>query len=212
MKRWIKELFFDLQEPGINIWSIPIISMFFVLGSYLLQGMLGNSNTVTLSVLELLIPFMGGYASIMIMQGLLDTEGCEILYTYDRSYMYWGVYRQFRLFAVQVVHTALVCISIAAIMRVSFLPLLCLTLVQSFAVMAISFLGVSISRRVSVGLIILISFVGVQITLGREISFLNWLFVLSGRLPEYEILVGIYFRSIIISIFGWIIGQVWIHP
>ena len=126
MKRWLRELSFDLREPGIKIWIIPLISSFFVIGSWLIQSLLGVDNTVTLSVMEIMIPFVGRYASIMIMQGLLDTEGCEILYTYDRPYLYWGLLRQFRLLMVQIGHTILVCGCIAVIMGESFVTLLVL--------------------------------------------------------------------------------------
>lgn len=212
MKRWLRELFFDLREPGINIWIIPIVSVCFVICSLLLQSHLGVNNTVTLSVMEIMIPFMGGYASIMIMQGLLDTEGCEILYTYNRSYLYWGILRQIRLFSVQIVHIILVCGSIAVIMEESFVPLLVLTVVQSFAVMSVSFFGMALTKKVSVALIILIAFVGVQITLGREISFINLIFILTGSVPDDSMLMGVCVRSIFIGIFGGAIGQLWIRP
>lgn len=212
MKRWFRELSFDLREPGINIWSMPIFSAFFIVGSILIQSELGVNNTVTLSVMEIMIPFMGGYASIMIMQGLLDTEGCEILYTYDRSYLYWGILRQLRLFLVQIVHSATVCGCIAVIMKESFVMLLILTIVQSFAVMSISFFGMAISKKVSVAIIILIAFVGIQITLGREMSFVNWIYVLSGSVPDNGMLISICVRSIFIGIFGFVIGQMWIRP
>lgn len=212
MKRWTKELLFDLREPGINIWILPIISVIFVAGSSLLQMVLGNNNTMTLAALEICIPAMGGYASVMIMQGLLDTDGGEILYTYPRSYLYWGILRQSRLFVVQTVHVAVVCGCLSQIMQISFLEVFGLTLFQSFAVMAVSFFGVSASRKVSIGLIALIAFVGIQITLGRELNLLNWIFVLSGRMPSQAILAGICVKSICIGIFGWSVGQMWIHP
>ena len=147
MKRWLRELSFDLREPEIKIWIIPLISSFFVIGSWLIQSLLGVNNTVTLSVMEIMIPFVGRYASIMIMQGLLDTEWCEILYTYDRPYLYWGLLRQFRLLMVQIVHTILVCGCIAVIMGESFVTLLVLTIAQSFAVIPISFFGMAISKK-----------------------------------------------------------------
>ena len=192
-KRWLRELFFDLREPGINIWIIPIVSVCFVICSLLLQSHLGVNNTVTLSVMEIMIPFMGGYASIMIMQGLLDTEGCEILYTYNRSYLYWGILRQIRLFSVQIVHIILVCGSIAVIMEESFVPLLVLTVVQSFAVMSVSFFGMALTKKVSVALI-------------------NLIFIVTGSVPDDSMLMGVCVRSIFIGIFGGSIGQLWIRP
>lgn len=212
MRRWTKELLFDLREPGINILILPIISAVFVVGTCLLQAELGNNNTMTLAMLEIVIPFMGGYASIMIMQGLLDTEGCEILFTYPRSYLYWGILRESRLFVVQAIHVAIISRCLSEIMQISFWEIFALTLFQSFAVMGISFFGVSISRKVSIGLIVLIAFVGIQITIGRELNLLNWIFVLSGRIPSYAVMTGICVRSVCIGAFGWIVGQMWIHP
>lgn len=212
MKRWLKELVFDLREPGINIWILPIISIIFIVGSCLLQEKLGNNNTMTLAMLEIIIPLIGGYASIMIMQGLLDTEGCEMLFTYPRSYLYWGILRQTRLFGVQAIHVATVCGFLSKIMQIPFLEIFALTLFQSFVIMAISFFGVSISRKVSIGLIVLIAFIGIQITLGRELNLLNWIFVLSGRIPSHAILTGICLRSLFIGTFGWWLGQMWIRP
>ena len=133
MRRWTKELLFDLREPGINIWILPIISAVFVVGTCLLQVELGNNNTMTLAMLEIVIPFMGGYASIMIMQGLLDTEGCEILFTYPRSYLYWGILRESRLFVVQAIHVAIISRCLSEIMQISFWEIFALTLFQSFA-------------------------------------------------------------------------------
>ena len=78
--------------------------------------------------------------------------------------------------------------------------------------MSISFLGMAISKKVSIALIILIAFVGVQITLGREMNFVNWIFVLSGSVPEYGMLISICIRSLFIGTFGWMIEQMWIRP
>lgn len=212
MKRWMKELLFDLREPGVNIWILPILSAIFVAASWPLQAELGNNNTMTLATLEIAIPFMGGYASIMLMQGVLDTEGCEILYTYPRSYLYWGIFRQVRLFLIHTIHVAVVCGCVSKIMTLSFAEIAVLTIFQSFAVMGISFVGVSISKKVSIGLIVLIAFVGVQITLGREINALNWIFVLTGGIPDSVGLIGICVKATCIGAFGWTIGQMWIHP
>lgn len=212
MKRCFKELFLDLKEPGINIWMIPFVSIGFVVCSYYLQNEFKENNTVTLALLEVLIPFLGGYASIMIMQSVLDTEGCEILFSYPRSALYWGIIRQLRLFVIYSLFSSLICKCIAAIMCIPFFSLCVLTLAQSFTVMAIGFLGVCASRKVSIGLITLIAFVGIQIMLGREIAPLNWIYVLSGRFPENSAIVSICIRSVLIGIFGWITGQLWIHP
>lgn len=211
MKRYCRELFLDLKEPGINIWMIPFVSIGFVICSYYLQSRLGANNTITLALLEVLLPFLGGYASIMIMQSVVDTEGCEILFSYPRSFLYWGAIRQLRLYIIYSLFSALICKCIAMIMYIPFSSLYILTLAQSFSVMSIGFLGVSMSRKVSIGLVTLIAFVGIQIMLGREITPLNWIFVLSGSLPDNSIIVSICIRSLLIGIFGCITGQLWLH-
>ena len=85
MKRILRELRHDLREPGLNITALPVVSILFLLLSCVVQAQLQQNNTVTLGLLEVLIPFLGGYASLMLMQGLLDTEGGDILFTYPRS-------------------------------------------------------------------------------------------------------------------------------
>lgn len=212
MKRFCKELVLDLKEPGINIWMIPIVSIVFLISTDYLQNRLGINNLITLSLLEILLPFLGGYASIMIMQSIVDTDGCEILFTYPRSLIYWGIFRQIRLYIIFSLLTALICMRISMIMFVPFLRLYVLTLAQSFSVMSIGFLGVSMSRKVSIGLVALIAFVGIQILLGREIASLNWIYVLSGRLPENGVIIDICIRSLLIGFFCWITGQFWVHP
>ena len=212
MKRIARELWYDLREPGINIWMLPAISAAFVLLSWYTQRLLGDNNTVTPAMLETLIPFLGGYGSLMLMQGLLDTEGGEIQFSYPRSNLYWGLIRQFRFFLVYAALTAAVCGGVAAIMDASFGPLFLLTLFQSFALMAVAFLGISLSRSVSAGLITLLAFVGVQVTLGREFGVFNWLYLLDGRLPSADEISGICARSCVIGVFGWGVGQLQIRP
>ena len=211
MKRIMRELLYDLKEPGINIWMLPVLSAAFVLLSWYMQRLLGDNNTVTPAMLEMLIPFLGGYGSLMLMQGLLDTEGCEIQFTYPRSNLYWGLIRQLRFFVVYAVLIAAVCGSIAVIMDISFWSLFFLTLFQSFALVAVAFLGISLSRNVSVGLIALLAFIGIQVTLGREYDIFNWLYILDGRSPSREELVALCIRAFSVGIFGLITGQSWIH-
>ncbi len=212
MKRYFRELALDLTEPGVNIGMIPFVAFCFLIFSYYLQNKLATNNTITLSLLEVLVPFLGGYASIMIMQSVVDTEGCEILFTYPRSLLYWGIIRQLRLYIIFSFLIALICMLIAKMMCLSFLPLYVLTLAQSFSVMSTGFLGVSMSKKVSIGLVALIAFVGIQILLGREMAFLNWIFVLSGKLPDHGMITGICIRSLLIGCFCWIAGQLWVHP
>lgn len=208
VKRILRELRHDLKEPGLNILALPVVSLLFLLLTCAVQN-----QTVTLAMLEVLIPFLGGYASLMLMQGLLDTEGCDTLFSYPRSNLYWGLIRQLRLFVVQAVHTAIVCLAVAVIVpQASFPELFLLTLAQSFAVMAAAFCGVAVTRSVGMGLVILLAFIGIQITLGREYGVFNWLYVLTGHIPDNGTLVTICARSILIGAAGGFVGQLRVRP
>ena len=212
MRRFFRELRFDLKEPGINIRMIPLAAGLFLIMTYIVQSNLEQNNLITLSLLETLIPFLGGYGAMMLMQGLLDTEGGELNFTYPRSYLYWGLIRQLRFFILFAVLIAVVCGAVSMMMDIAFGQLFLLTLAQSFAVMAVSFLGVTSGKKVSIGLIVLIGFIGIQITLGREYALFNWIFVMSGAMPYPEQLTSITLNALGIGVFGWGVGQVLIRP
>lgn len=215
MRRFFRELKFDLCEPGIHMWLIPLFAFIFVIMTYIVQHNLdamGQYNLITLPLFEILIPSLGGYGSIMLMQGLLDTEGGDIYFTYPRTYLYWGLLRQFRFLILYALLIAAVCISIASIMGIDFAQIFYLAVAQSFAVMAVSFLGVTFTKKVSIGLICLMAFVGIQITLGKEFGVFNLIYIMTGLVPSHEQLMGILFNSLVIGIFGWGIGQVWLRP
>ncbi len=215
MKRFFREIAFDIKEPGIHMWVIPIAAIVFLVIAFLTQqysDATGHSNQLTLPLLEILIPSLGGYGALMLMQGLLDTEGGELSFTYQRTYLYWGLIRQLRFFSLFVLFIAAVCGALAVMIHTDFIAIFLLTSVQSFAVMAVSFLGVTAGKKVSVGFIVLVAFVGIQITLGREYQIFNWIYAINGDAPSYEQLGGIAFRAIPIGIFGWGIGQVWLRP
>jgi hypothetical protein len=215
MKRMLREAAYDLKEPGIHIWIIPVISFVFLLFTFYVQQSLdiaGRQNVLTIPLLEVLMPSIGGYGALMLMQGLLDTEGGELGFTYSRTNLYWGLIRQFRFFVIFGLLIALVCGAVAVIMRTEFVPIFLLILIQSFAVMAVSFLGITLGKKVSIGLIVLVTFVGIQLTLGWEFEVFNRIYLLEGSLPSAEKLSRVGFNSLVIGIFGWGIGQVWLHP
>lgn len=215
MKKFLRELSYDLREPGIHIWMIPWVAALFLAVSYLVQKTLdvsGHTNTITLSSMEIIIPAIGGYGAMMLMQGLLDVEGGEIAFTYRRSNLYWGLLRQLRFFSLFAVMTAVVCVTVSKIMRISFSSVFPITIAQCFAVMGISFLGITMSRQTSIGLIVLVAFVGVQLTLGREFPMFNFIYRFEGTVPTVEETGYIIYRCLIIGIFAWGVGQVWVRP
>jgi hypothetical protein len=215
MKRIIREVKQDLKDMGIHMWIIPLVSLAFLGMTFVLQRRLdatGTENLLTLAMLEALIPSLGGYGSLMLMQGLFDTEGGELLFSYPRSRLYWGIIRQIRFFILFMGLTAIVCALTASILRVDFVPIFTVTAIQSFAVMAVAFLSVTWSKNLSVGLIILISFVSVQIMVGRDFTFLNRIYVLTGAAPDPEQVRSISFNGLLIGIFGWVLGHVWLRP
>jgi membrane protein YdbS with pleckstrin-like domain len=120
--------------------------------------------------------------------------------------------RQFRFFILYALLIAIVCKSVASMMRIDFSIIFYLTLAQSFAVMAVSFLGITLAKKVSIGLIVLVAFVGVQIMIGRDWGFLNWIYVIAETGPSQAQLGTILYHSLVIGIFGWGLGQVWLRP
>ena len=215
MKQIVREVVHDLKEAGVHMWMIPLVALAFLTMTYFVQANLDNSgkqNVLTLPMLEALIPSLGGYGSLMLMQGLLDTEGGELAFTYPRTRLYWGLIRQSRFFLLYALLIAAVCISATSIMRIDFTPIYILTLAQSFTVMAVSFLGVTFTKRVSIGLIVLVAFVGIQIMIGRDWQFLNWIFVINGTGPLPGQLSTILYNALIIGVFGWGVGQVRLRP
>lgn len=215
MTRVVRELIHDLKEAGIHVWIIPLVAVAFLLMTYFVQKSLdsiGRQNTLTLPMLEALIPSLGGYGALVLMQGLLDTEGGELAFTYPRKRLYWGLIRQFRFFILYALLIAIVCKSVTSMMRIDFGLIFYLTLAQSFAVMAVSFLGITLAKKVGIGLIVLVAFVGVQIMIGRDWGFLNWIYVIAETGPSQAQLGTILYHSLVIGIFGWGLGQVWLRP
>ena len=215
MKSFFRELSYDLREPGIHLWMIPCAAMLFLSLSYWIQTTLdasGHVNAITLSSMEIIIPSIGGYGSMMLMQGLLDTEGGEIAFTYRRTNLYWGLLRQIRFFLLFTILVAVVCLAVSHMMRITFFSVFPLTLAQCFAVMGVSFLGITLSRQTGIGLIVLVAFVSIQITLGREFPLFNFIYSLDGTVPTPEAASYIIYRCFIIGGFAWGIGQIWVHP
>lgn len=212
MKKSLRELLYDIKEPGINIHIIPLICLLYIMCAYTWHTSLGKSDNITLAILEFIVPFTGGYSSVMLMQGVMDTDGCEIMFSYPKSTLYWGIVRQLRFLAIFSILIIGVSCCIATIMQISYIKLIVLTFFQSIATMAVAFLGVTISQSVSVGIIILLSFVVIQMTLGREFDIFNWLFVLDGTLPGNGQILSICIRSCMFCIFAWPIGQIWVAP
>ena len=214
MRRVLREILYDLREPGIHIWMIPIVALLFIALSFLVEKSVaasGAMNIITLSSLEILIPSIGGYGAIMLMQGILDVEGGEIAFTYRRKKLYWGVIRQLRFFILFAIIVAVVCISIADIMRIQFNAIFPLTLAQCFAVMAVAFFGITLSRKVESGLIILVAFVGIQLTLGREYPMFNFIYILAGTVPSPDQANNVIYNCLIIGSFSFGLGKVWIR-
>jgi len=215
VKRVVWEVALDLKEAGFHMLMIPLVALVFLAMTYFVQTNLdiaGKQNVLTLPMLEALIPSLGGYGTLMLMQGLLDIEGGELAFTYPRTRLYWGLIRQSRFFILYVLLIAVVCKSVTGMMQINFAPIFTLTLAQSFTVMAVSFFGVTVARKVSIGLIILVAFVGIQIMIGRDWGFLNWIYAIDGMGPTQAQLSTILYNSLVIGVFGWGLGQVWLRP
>ena len=155
---------------------------------------------------------MGAYGALMLMQSTLDTEGCELVFTYARVPMYWGLIRQFRFYLLYSLFAAIVCSTIAAIMRIEGVNLLMLTLLQGYAVMGFAFLAACVTRKMSMGLIVLAAFVCIQIMVSRDMPQFNFIYSLTGNPPDVFVLNTLSLRCLAIGSFGWGIGQVWLRP
>ena len=215
MKRVLREFRHDLREISGHLAAAGIIGILFVVTAYFVQVNLDRQdlpNTVTLPALEALIPSLGAYGTLMLMQALLDTEGGELGFTYARTPLYWGLIRQARFFGLYGAAAALVCAAIAAIMWIPWVNLFTLTLLQGYAVMGIGFLALCATRKVSMGLVLVAAFVCLQLMLYRDLPQLNFIYSLTGMAPEGYVLDVLVPRCLAIGTFGWGIGQLWLRP
>jgi hypothetical protein len=214
MRRLVREIGYDLREPGVHMIIIPSILLQYIFSTVAVQTRLYHAdmnNVITLVIMELLIPFLGGYAAIMLMQGIFDPEGGELLYSYKKSNLYWGLIRQFRFFMLYALLVVIVCLCIAAIIHVEFSAILYITLAQSYAVMGVAFFGVALCKKIDVGIIILVSFVGMQIVLGCEFEMLNFIYSFSGRVLDPIQQSDLISKCLFIGSAGWFFGQVWVR-
>lgn len=213
--RAFRELFYDLKEMGINfavVMSGCAVSLFLLILLYYTIGTSERLNITALPLIQLLIPASGGYGAVILMQGILDTDGGEIYFTYPHPYIYWGVLRQLRFLIFFSIIVFLFTLPMSYFMCIEIQNLPIMILPQSVAVMAVSFLGIAISRKVSIGLIFLLAFVGIQITLGQEYEAFNLIFVPFGSSLESADYGKIIINSIAIGILGFGVGQTFIKP
>jgi hypothetical protein len=150
----------------------------------------------------------------MLMQSLFDTEGGELAFTWPRTRLYWGLIRQMRFFLLYALWVAVVCLLVCVIVRSPFLSAFRLTLAQCFAVMGVAFFGTTASKKEGIGLIIMVAFVGIQLVMGGYVMGLNWIYDL-GRgsiLPVSAQSGSLELNALIIGIFSWFMGQIWLRP
>lgn len=215
MRRILREISYDLREPGTHMLAIPVIALLFVLLTLFVQARFSameRQNTFTLFALELLFPFLGGYAAIALMRGIFDAKGGETLFTYGKSFFYWGWIRQMRFFALYAILVAAVSVCTAAILHGSIMDIFTVTLAQCFAVMGVAFFGVCVSKRTDGGLIVLAAFVGIQLILGREYPVLNWIYNFSGYAVNPMQKSNILSACALIGLASWSLGQLWVRP
>ena len=217
IKRIYRELIYDLKEPGINIWMIPMVALTFIIMTFLVQKALdfaGKENVLTLPMLGALIPTLGGYGALMLMQGLFETEGGEIAFSYPRTRLYWGLIRQLRFFILHGLWVIVICLFVCSILHSPASSIIRLTLAQCFAVMGVAFLGTTVSKKAGIGLVVMVAFVGIQLVMGQYMANLNWIYDL-GRgslLPASMQPVTKELNALVIGVFSWGLGQVWLRP
>ncbi len=209
-----REVKYDLKEMGLNLISVIIILVSLVFLSVILKNKIITQYymiAIISSLYEFLIPTLGGYCAVILMQGLYDPEGGDLLFSYSRSYFYWGIIRQLRFFIIYLILVVAVFYSTNIFISEMKLEILILLIFQSFAVMGFSFLGTVLSKKISVGLIFLIIFVGIQIMIGREFAIFNWIYKLEGNIRPSRFDTGaLIFNSIIIGSVSFLLGNIWI--
>lgn len=214
IRKTFREIKYDLKEMGLNLVSVIAILVSLVFLSVVLKNKIINQYymiTIINSLYEFLIPTLGGYCSVILMQGLYDSEGGDLLFTYSKSYFYWGIIRQLRFFIIYIILIVAVFFSTSIFISEMQSGVLVLLIFQSFAVMGFSFLGTTLSKKVSVGLIFLVVFVGVQLMIGREFAVFNWIYKLDGNIRPSRFDVGaLIFNSIIIGSISFLLGNIWI--
>jgi len=215
MRRFFRELLYDIREMGIHFWAAVSGCLIIVPVLLLLRIYIGSQEQLLvtmLPVMQLLISLSYGYIAVLIMQGLLDTEGGELGFSFSRSYLYWGIIRELRITAVMLIVTVAVCIPCSLYMAINCIHLAAMLSLQGIAAQGVAFLGVAVSRKVSVGLIILIAFIGIQATLGQEYEIFNLIYLPFQLFPDDMHINRIIFNSAVTGICGLGLGQTWIRP
>ncbi len=217
IRRIYRETVYDLKEPGIHILLLPLAGLAFVVMTFFVQRTLlssGRSNEITLPMLGALLPSLGGYGSLMLMQGLFAKAGGELAFSYPRTRLYWGLIRQLRFFLLYGCWVTVTCFLICLIMRIPLTKTLFLTLSQCFAVMGVAFLACTASKKAAVGLIVMIAFVGIQLVLGPYLVKLNWIYDL-GRasiLPAGLQPAALEINALAIGCLSWFLGLIYLGP
>lgn len=217
IRRIFREWAYDLKEPGIHLWMIPLVSLAFVVMTFFVQKSLdisGKTNFLTLPMVQALIPSLGGYGALMLMQGLFDTEGGELAFVYPRTRLYWGLIRQLRFFILYALWVFLICKLVSDITRDPANSPFALILTQCFAVMGAAFLGTTASKKVGIGMVVLVAFVGIQFVMGQFNGSLNWIYDMGqvSMLPESMQTASPALNALLIGAFSWGLGQVWLRP
>ncbi len=211
--RILRETIYDYKEMGFNA-VILFIGPLVYLAAFVIAVVSFKSgiSDAMLNIFEIVMPLIGGYGAVMLMQELLDTEGGEILFTYHHTSLYWGVIRQFRFYVIYQAINALVIVAMSAIDELDFGKVFLLNTAQCFAVMGMAFLGVAVTKKVAIGTVVVIAFTGIQITLGQEFPVFNLIYIFCGSAGSQLSLSNAVFNSIILGLFGYGFGQTWIKP
>ena len=211
--RILRETIYDYKAMGLHA-VIIFIGPFVYLAAFVIAVLISQTGmqAVMLNIFEIVIPMVGGYGAVMLMQELLDVDGGEILLTYHHNTIYWGIIRQLKFYVIYQMVGALVIFLMSVVSSLDFESVFLLNASQCFAVMGIAFLGVAATRKVAIGLVVLIAFVGIQITLGQEFPVFNLIYLFTGAADSRLGLSNIVFNSTISGLFGYSLGQTWIKP
>ena len=167
-----QELKYDIKSLGFNFWLPPLISLVFVIITYPVAAVClqnGWPNEHTLPLLEMYLPVMGALWGIFSLQDMLEETGGEIYFSYRRTRLYWGVWRQLRFFLFYAALAALVCLAVGPMIGQSLLPhQYLLYLCQGFFLMGLGFLGMAFFGKAGDALILVALYVCAHILFGQD--------------------------------------------
>jgi|GEM_PF-1763371 len=207
MKRKI-DIPFEFKVMGINAY-IPLIGALFVAiySAVSLKSQEGWMNTV--SILEIVMPFLSGWYSVFLFQDVLEEIGSETIFTYPIKRYELGVLRVLVFFIFYMVILALVLLEIQLMVdKEVFLTLFLQLSLQGLFFSSLGFVLVTITSSSIWSLTVLSIYSVTQIITGGNLfSFINVYLFNGDIIPINEIFIRLG-HVVILSLLFLSIGHV----